>query len=90
MLIYLGGYKTKIGATGIYIKLDVEIIDGVTHRIKYETSGDAEVSEITYFRISFDKTALEEPGDRILESWAFGGMNNTEFIEPWGTITTAD
>ena len=58
MLIYIGGYKTRIGTTGIYVKLDVEVIDGVRHRIKYETSGDAVISEITYYRISFDKTAL--------------------------------
>ena len=31
MLIYLGGYKMKVGSTGVYVKVSVEILSGTTH-----------------------------------------------------------
>ena len=76
MLIYLVGFKTDIGTTGIFMKLDVQTIDGTTHLVSFQTSGNAKVSEITYYRMSYDETALVAPGNRVIENWDLSGVDS--------------
>ena len=86
MLIYLGGYKTNIGTTGIHVKVSVKPVSGTTHEVTFETDGDAQVSQITYFRMSFnhDNLALFTY-PVVFDTWIYSGANSTQ-IDPASSL----
>lgn len=82
MLIYLGGYKTSIGTTGIHVRVSVKPVSGTTHEVTFETDGDAQVSQITYYRMSFDRDTLALfTYPIVFDTWVFSGVNSTQ-IDP--------
>lgn len=78
-MVFLAGFKMNLGTTGTYINLTSRIESATTHSITIGTRGDAQVLEVCYFRIAFDKTAITQGYVSYLDSLYFEGANSTQF-----------
>ena len=68
----------NMGTTGTYITLDIQIVNANQYNLTISTEGDVEIYEVSFYRISFDKTQLTASYENY---YAFGFYEGTNSIE---------
>lgn len=68
----------SLGATGTYINLTTSVINATAHSVTIATIADVKIFEVSYFRISCDRTAVMQGYISIIDIIRFFGWNSTQ------------